>query len=65
VLVWLIDKEWDNPPATLPPRRKRANRIHHFGAYPGAATWAKIKALTENYRIDNAELLSYLVERHQ
>jgi hypothetical protein len=59
----LIDNEYANPPDVLPPRRKRANRIHHFGCYPDGATWAKIRKLLEQYRIDNTELLSYLAEK--
>jgi hypothetical protein len=59
----LIDYECDHPPQVLPPRRKRANRVHHFGCYPDDATWAKIRQLLEKYRIDNTELLSYLVDK--
>jgi hypothetical protein len=65
LLRLLIDNEYANPPDVLPPRRKRANRIHHFGAYPDQATWTKIRQLLERYRIDNTELLSYLVEKNQ
>jgi hypothetical protein len=62
LLRWLIDNEYANPPDTLPPRRKRAQRIHHFGCYPSQETWTKIRQLFERYRIDNTELLSYLVD---
>jgi hypothetical protein len=60
----LIEYEYSNPPDVLPPRRKRANRIHHFGCYPDAETWTKIRQLLGRYRIDNTELLSYLVEKN-
>jgi hypothetical protein len=65
LLRWLIDNELAHPPTKLPPRRKRANRVHHFGAYPDAETWAKIRELLARYRIDNTELVSYLAEKNQ
>lgn len=65
LLRFMIENEYANPPDKLPPRRKRANRVHHFGAYPDAATWAKIQELLDRYRIDNTELVSYLAEKNQ
>ena len=64
LLRFLLENEYANPPAKLPPRRKRANRIHHFGCYPDAATWGKIQELLERYRIDNTELISHMAERY-